>query len=221
MGKLVNFVTQLHQSTKRNYIQRMIDEKVKCMKISKKFGKDYWDGKRKYGFGGYYYIPNRWAPVAKKIIKKYNLTNSSKILDVGCGKGYLLYEMKKILPNLKISGFDISKYGLKNAKKEVKKYFFYHDAKNKFPFTNKSFDLVISLACLHNLKIFDLYKSLNEIQRVGKKSYVMVESYRNDQELFNLQCWALTANSFFDNVEWKWIFKNSKFNGDYEFIFFP
>ena len=79
----------------------MTNEKVKCMKVSKKFEKDYWDGKRKYGFGGYYYISNRWKPVAKKIIKKYNLTNSSKVLDVGCGKGYLLYEMKKILPNLK------------------------------------------------------------------------------------------------------------------------
>lgn len=220
MGKLVNFVSKLHKSTKRDYLDRMINQKVRCMKKAREFGYDYWDGDRKYGYGGYKYIPGRWKPVAKQMIKKYKITNNSKVLDVGCGKGYILYEIKKILPNLKVVGFDVSKYGLKNAKPEIKKYLFHHNAKDKFPFKNNSFDLVISLTCLHNLKLNDLEKSILEIQRVGKKSYIMVEGYRNEMELFNLQCWALTAESFFDDFEWKWIFKKLGYKGDYEFIYF-
>ena len=220
MGILRNFVTPLHTKTKRNYLERMVNDKVHCMKKGKEFEYDYWDGDRKYGFGGYKYIPDRWKPVAQKMIDEYKLTNNSSVLDVGCGKAYLLYEMKKILPNLEISGFDISKYGIENAKPEIKKYLFRHDAKDKFPFKDKSFDLVISVSSLHNLMLGDLESSILEVERVGKKSYIMVEGYRNEQELFNLQCWALTAESFFDDNEWIWVFKNSGYKGDYEFIYF-
>ena len=144
----------------------------------------------------------------------------AKLLDVGSGKGFLLYEIKKLLPKIRIFGFDISKHALKNSKKEIKKNLFLHNVKNKFPFKYKQFDLVISLGCLHNLKVFDLEKALKEISRVGKKQYIMVESFRNDKELFNLQCWALTAETFFHVSEWKWSFKKFGYKGDYEFIFF-
>ena len=115
-----------------------------------------------------------------------------------------MYEIKKKLPTAEVIGFDISTYAINNSKPEISLNLFVHNAKNKFPFEHNKFDLVISLACLHNLKIFDLVKSLKEIQRVGKKSYVMVESYRNCKELFNLQCWALTAESFFVPKEWEY-----------------
>ena len=220
MGKVKNFISKLHNSTKRDYVSRMVDNKVYCMKISKKYDKEYWDGKRRFGYGGYKYIPGRWTNVAKLLIKNYKLNNNSSILDVGCGKAFLLYEIKKLLPKIKICGFDISKYGLNSSKKEIKKFLFVHKAQNKYPFKNKQFDLVISLGCLHNLKIFEIKKALNEIQRVGKKSYVMLESYRNEKELFNLQCWALTCESFFDQDEWIWIYKNYGYTGDYEFIYF-
>ena len=220
MGKLKNFISKLHNSTKRDYVSRMVDNKVYCMKISKKYDKEYWDGKRRFGYGGYKYIPDRWTNVAKSLIKNYKLNNNSSILDVGCGKAFLLYEIKKLLPKIKICGFDISKYGLNSSKKEIKKFLFVHKAQNKYPFKNNQFDLVISLGCLHNLKIFEIKKALNEIQRVGKKSYVMLESYRNEKELFNLQCWALTCESFFDQEEWIWIYKNYGYTGDYEFIYF-
>ncbi len=220
MGILRNFVTPLHTKTKRNYLERMVNDKVHCMKKGKEFEYDYWDGDRKYGFGGYKYIPDRWKPVAQKMIDEYKLTNNSSVLDVGCGKAYLLYEMKKILPNLEISGFDISKYGIENAKPEIKKYLFRHDAKDKFPFKDKSFDLVISVSSLHNLMLGDLESSILEVERVGKKSYIMVEGYRNEQELFNLQCWALTGACFLHVDEWKWIFQKCKYSGDYEFIYF-
>lgn len=215
-----NFISQLHNATKRNYLQRMVNNKVHCMKIAKKYGKDYWDGKRKYGYGGYKYIPGRWKNLAKKLIKLYKLKAGSKVLDVGCGKSFLLREMLILQPNLKIVGIDISNYALKNGFKNKNLKLVNHKAEKKYPFKHNYFDLVISLGTLHNLKIFDLNKALKEIERVGKKKYIMVESFKNDKQLFNLQCWALTCQAFFSTSEWAWLFKNCKYTGDHEFIFF-
>ena len=220
MGKLVNFVTPLHKATKRKYIERMINDKVSCMLKAKEYEFDYWDGDRRYGYGGYKYIPGRWKPVAEQLIKEYNLDNGSSILDIGCGKGHLLYELKLLLPELKIKGLDISHHGIKNSKEEVREYIINHKAQNPYPFKDNEFNLVISLGCFHNLRIFDLETALKEMERVGKKGYIMLESYRNEQELFNVQCWALTCESFFDTKEWIWLYKHFGYTGDYEFIFF-
>ena len=220
MGKLVNFVNTLHSSTKRNYVERMMNEKINCMVEAKKYDKNYWDGDRKFGYGGYKYIPNRWKPVAESLIKTYNLKENSKLLDVGCGKGFLLYEIKKILPKIEIKGIDFSNYAIQNSKPEIKEYLSKKNAQDKFEYKDKYFDLVISIGCLHNLEIFDLSKSLNEIQRVSKNSYILVESFRNEEELFNLQCWALTCQSFFNTEEWVWLFNKFGYTGDYEFIYF-
>jgi ubiquinone/menaquinone biosynthesis C-methylase UbiE len=214
------FVSYLHKSTNRDCLGRMNDDKVKCMIKARKFEKDFWDGNRRYGYGGYKYIPGRWKEVALHLIKTYNLKAGSKVLDVGCGKGFLLKEMINIEPFLKVYGFDISKYAIKNAHKDVKKNFIVHSAQKKFPYKNLEFDLTISLATLHNLEIFDLKNSLKEIERVSKKKYIMIESYRNEKELFNLQCWALTANAFFSKKAWIWLFKEFNYSGDYEFIYF-
>ena len=220
MGNLVNYSTSLHQATKREYIKRMVDDKINCMLKAKEYEFDYWDGSRRYGYGGYKYMPDRWKPVAELLIKNYKLTNDSSVLDVGCGKAFLLYEMKLLLPNLKISGFDISKHGIDEAKKKIKEGLFIHQAQKRYPFQDKQFDLVMSLGCLHNLRIFELGIALKEIERVGKQGYVMLESYRNEKELFNLQCWALTCETFFDDKEWIWIYNHFGYTGDYEFIYF-
>ena len=220
MGKRKFFVNKLHHSSKRNYLKRMNNQKVKGMQIASKYGYDYWDGNRRYGYGGYKYIPGRWTSVAKKLIKNYSLNNNSHILDVGCGKAYLLYEIKLLLPKIKIYGFDISSYAIKKSKNIVRKNLFVHNAKNKFPYKDKKFDLAISLATLHNLSINELFSCIKEIERVAKKKYIMVESYNNFQELFNLQCWALTCKSFYYINDWNWIFKTNKYKGDFEFISF-
>ena len=220
MEKELNFIKKIHSSTKRNYFERMVLKKPLNVKIAKRFEKDFWDGKRQYGYGGYKYIKGRLRPLAINLIKRYKLNHKSKILDIGCGKGFLLYEIKKLIPRIKIFGFDISKYAIKNSKKEIKSSLFVHKAESKYPFKNKFFDLVLSINTLHNLKIFDLKKSLSEIERVAKKKYIVVESYRNDKEFFNLQCWSLTAEAFFNSEEWVWIFKHFKYKGDYEFIYF-
>lgn len=220
MGKLVDYVSSLHTSTSRSYVERMNDDKIGCMIEAKKYGKEYWDGDRRYGYGGYKYLAGRWKPVAEILINKYNLTNESSVLDVGCGKAFLLYEMKLLLPNLKISGFDSSEYGIENSKEEIKKNLFFHKAQEIYPFKDKEFDLVISLNTLHNLKIFELEIALKEMQRVGKNSYLCLESFRNEKELFNLECWALTCQSFFSPEEWIWVYNHFGYLGDYEFIYF-
>ena len=153
MGELVNIVTPLHIATSRDYLERMINQKVECMKVAKRYDQDYWDGDRRYGYGGYRYIPGRWKSVAECLIDRYSLTTGSRVLDAGCGKGYLLYEMALIEPGLEIAGFDISEYGLSCAKSEIKENLFRHDLAETFPCEDNHFDLVVSLGCLHNLSL--------------------------------------------------------------------
>jgi len=220
MGQLRNFVTPLHKATTRDYLARMVDDKVVCMLKAKEYEADYWDGDRRFGYGGYKFIEGRWKPVAEALIKTYNLKAGSKVLDVGCGKGFLLYEMLKLEPGLEIVGMDISNHGLANAHPDVKDKLIKYKAQDRYPFGDKQFDLVISLTTFHNLRIFELQVALEEVQRVGKQAYVMLESYRNEQELFNVECWALTCESFFDAAEWIWLYNHFGYTGDYEFIYF-
>ena len=220
MGQLRNFVTPLHKATQRDVLARMIDDKVNCMLKAKEYEADYWDGDRRFGYGGYKYLPGRWKPVAQALIETYGLKAGSRVLDVGCGKGFLLHEMQLIEPGLELVGFDVSKHGLASTIPECNATFFNYRAQDAYPFGDQSFDLVISLGALHNLRIFELKTALAEIQRVGKQGYVMLESYRNEQELFNLQCWALTCESFFDTAEWIWLYNHFGYTGDYEFIYF-
>lgn len=219
MGQLQNFITPLHKRTSRNYIGRMNDNKIECMKIAREYEQDYLDGDRKYGYGGYRY-DGRWEVVARELVRHYNLHEDAKILDVGCGKGYLLYELKKLLPQATVVGLDVSKHGLADAKEEIRESLILQKAQDAYHFKDKEFDLVISITTLHNLKIYDLKKALSEIERVGKHKYIAVESYRNEEELFNLQCWALTCEAFFSPDEWAWLYNYLGYTGDYEFIFF-
>ena len=219
MRKCLDIISSLHKKTKRDYIGRMNDNKVECMKVARQYGKDYWDGDRQYGYGGYKY-DGRWEVVAKRLIEHYELQEKAKILDVGCGKGFLLYEFKKLLPQCEVQGFDTSEYAIKKAKDEIRDNLFVHKAQEPFPFREKEFDLVYSITTLHNLCINDIKIALQEIERVGKSKYLAVEGYRNEEELFNLQCWALTCEAFFTPQGWKWIFKEFDYTGEYEFIYF-
>ena len=220
MGRLLEIVTPLHKMTARDYIGRMMDDKVQCMIKAKEYEFDYWDGDRRYGYGGYTYIDDRWKRVAQPLIDLYGLRPDAKILDVGCGKAFLLYEFKQLLPDAEIVGIDISRHGLADAKEEVRDNLFRYRAQDSYPWGDHYFDLVVSLGCLHNLRLFELEMAMREIERVGKNKYIMVESYRNELEQFNLQCWALTAESFLDTAEWIWLYQHMGYTGDYEFIYF-
>lgn len=219
MGRLMNIVTPLHKRTERDYIGRMQDDKVHCMLKGKEYEFDYWDGDRRYGYGGYSY-DGRWKVVAEQIIDIYGLKPDAKILDVGCGKAHLLYELRLLLPDAEVYGIDISRHGMGDAPEGIRDALFSYRAQDALPWGDHYFDLVISLGCLHNLRIFELQTALAEIERVGRQGYVMLESYRNEEELFNLQCWALTAESFFDTAEWIWLYNHFGYTGDYEFIYF-
>ena len=155
MGELLNIITPLHKKTHRDYIGRMQDQKVECMKVARRYDHDFWDGDRRYGYGGYKY-DGRWAIVAQQLVQNYQLPSNAKILDVGCGKGYLLYEFQKLLPQTTLVGFDISRYAIENAPKDLKANLFVHTAQESYPFLDKEFDLIVSNTTLHNLKIFDL-----------------------------------------------------------------
>lgn len=219
MKQLKNIVNTLHKRTKRDYVSRMTDNKIECMIKAREYEFDFWDGDRRYGYGGYKY-DGRWKPVAELLISEYGLKSGSKVLDVGCGKGFLIHEIKQLIPDIEVCGFDISEYAVENAKEEVRPFIKNGRAEEKYDYPDKYFDLVISLTTLHNLKIFDLFKALSEIERVGKEKYIVVESYTNEEELFNLQCWALTCEQFQRPEEWVWLFDKAGYTGDYEFIYF-
>lgn len=216
----IDFVSEVHKSTKRDYIGRvMSDDKAECAKVAKEYGYDYWEGNRKYGYGGYQY-DGRWRIVARKLANYYQLEPGQRVLDVGCGMAHLLYELTQVVPGVSVSGIDISQYALEHAKEEVRDVLQYGQAQ-AIPFQDNEFDLVISLATLHNLKIYELQKAVREIERVSKgNSYIMVESFRNDREEVNMLYWQLTCASYYSVDEWEWIYKEWGYTGDYSFIFF-
>ncbi len=216
----VDFISEVHNSTKRDYMARVLGaDKAECAKIAKEYGYDYWDGDRKYGYGGYRY-DGRWRKVAEKMADYYQLKPGQKVLDVGCGKAHLLYELTQAVPGLLVEGIDISEYAVEHAKEEVKEYLHVGCAQ-ELNYEDHSFDLVLSLAALHNLKIFDLEKAVKEIQRVSKgNSYIMVESFRNDREEVNMLYWQLTCTSYYAVDEWEWLYQKWGYTGDYSFMFF-
>ena len=216
----IDFLTAIHKSTKRDYLARVNEfPKAEAAEIAKRFGRDYWDGDRKLGYGGYRY-DGRWLAVAQALAKHYGLKAGDKVLDVGCGKGFLLYELTRAVPGLVVAGIDVSEYAIANAKEEVRPFLKVADAA-KLPFEDKSFDFVYSITTLHNLKCAALDKALREIERVGKRDkYVVVESFRNEKEKANLLYWQLTCESFFWPEDWEWWFRKTGYTGDYSFIYF-
>jgi SAM-dependent methyltransferase len=216
----IDFISPLHKQTKRDYLGRVNEfPKAEAAKIAKQFGKDYWDGDRKVGYGGMRY-DGRWRVVAEALARHYGLKSGDKILDVGCGKGFLLYEFTQVVPGVEVRGLDISRYAIENAKEAVRPFLQVGHA-NRLPCADGSFDLVISINTLHNLYCYDLEEALKEIQRVGKdQRYLCVESYRNEEEKVNLLYWQLTCEMFCTPVEWEWWFKLCGYTGDHSFIYF-
>lgn len=216
----LDFLSPLHKRTQRDYLGRVNEfPKAEATRIAREFGFDYWDGDRKYGYGGYHY-DGRWKAVAQALADHYQLQAGHTVLDIGCGKAFLLYELTQVVPGLKVTGIDISDYALAHAKEEVKP--FLHKANAlELPFDDQSFDFVFSLNTLHNLYCFELDQALREMERVGKGAkYLVVESYRNADEKVNLLYWQLTCESFYTPQEWEWWFEKTGYHGDHSFIYF-
>jgi len=219
----LDFLSVIHKSTKRDYLARVTDPdfpKAKAASLAKKWGFDYWDGDRKICYGGYRYMEGRWEKVARAMADHYGIKPGDKILDIGCGKGFLLYDFTKVVPSIEIAGIDISEYAIMNAKEEVKDHLVVGNA-TSLPFADNYFDLVYSITTLHNLHCYDLDKALREMQRVGKQhKYICVESYRNEEEKANLLYWQVTCEAFNTPEEWDWWFKHTGYTGDHSFIYF-
>lgn len=216
----VDFIMKLHQSTPRDYLERVAKyDKARCAEAALKWGKDYWDGERQYGYGGYKYN-GRWRSVAEAMAKHYELKPGARILDVGCGKGFLLYEFTQVLPGAQVAGLDISAYAVENAKEEVKPSLKVGSAV-RLPYPDKSFDFVVSVNTLHNLYNYELWDALKEIERVGRgPKHVVIEAYTNEREKVNLLYWQLTCRAFHAPKEWEWLFDKAGYTGDYSYIAF-
>jgi SAM-dependent methyltransferase len=217
----INLVQSMHDSTKRNYVQRVVEhDKAESATVARQWGRDYWDGDRRYGYGGYQY-DGRWRTLAQTLVDRYGIRAGMSVLDVGCGKGYLLYEFTQIVPGLGISGIDMSRYGVENAKEEVRSLLKVGSAV-ELPYPDHHFDLVVSLGVLHNLPLEDVFRAVPEIERVGRRQskYLMVESFRSEREKANLLYWQLTCLSFHSPETWAWIYNKCGYTGDHGFIFF-
>lgn len=219
----IDFMSVLHKSTKRNYLARVNDPdfpKAKAAELAKQYDFEYWDGDRRICYGGYQYIKGRWEKVARALADHYSLPANPKILDIGCGKGFLLYDILKVIPDAEVYGLDISDYAIANSKPEIRNRLQQGTA-TKLPWPDKTFDLVISITTLHNLYVYDLARALSEMERVSKAhKYLCVESYRNEQEKANLLYWQVTCEAFNTPEEWRWWFKTAKYTGDYSFVYF-
>jgi SAM-dependent methyltransferase len=216
----VDFLRTYQKASKRDYVARVVEhDKAECATIAKKWGEEYWDGPRQFGYGGYKY-DGRWLPIAKDIARHYGLKSGDKILDVGCGKGFLLYELTRAVPGVQVAGLDISDYGIANSKEEVRPFLKVGNC-IELPYRDASFDFVYSINTFHNLKIDELKSAVQEIERVGKQNkWICVESYRSEREKANLLYWQLTCMSFYNPEEWAWLYREWRYTGDYGFIYF-
>ncbi|MBP50060.1 MAG: SAM-dependent methyltransferase [Acidiferrobacteraceae bacterium] len=218
-----DFMSVLHKSTSRDYLARVNEPeypKAKAAALAKDWSYDYWDGDRRINYGGYRYLPGRWEKVAEALVHHYDLPDNPKILDVGCGKGFLLFDFLKARPDAQIYGIDISGYAIKNAKEEIRDRLQIGNATD-LPWPDDYFDLVISLNTFHNLYNYELADALREFERVGKEhKYLCVESYRNESEKVNLLYWQVTCEAFCTPKEWEWWFEYAEYSGDHSFIYF-
>ncbi len=215
-----DFITQLHTRTRRDYRERVaVHDKAECAAVAKRFDADYWDGDRRFGYGGFR-EDGRWAPVARRIADHYGLRAGMSVLDIGCGKAFLLNELARAVPGLFVRGIDISRYAIDHAPDDVREYLDEGTAAH-LPYPDASFDLVLSINTLHNLGIRDLEAAFGEIRRVGRgAAYIVVESWRDEGEKANLLAWQLTCESLHSTDGWVWIFERFGYTGDHEFIFF-
>lgn len=216
----IDFIQPAHQATKRDYLARVLaGNKAEFATIAKRFDIDYWDGSRNTGYGGYKY-DGRWQAVARRLAEHYGLKAGQRVLDVGCGKGFLLHDLASAVPGLKIAGLDLSSYAIEHAMSEVREFLQVGTAVS-LPYPDWHFDLVLSVNTLHNLYLPGLEIALREIERVGKKNkYIVMDGYRNEQEKVNLLYWQLTCESFFTPEEWEWVFAKSGYRGDYGLVYF-
>ena len=209
-----------YPKTKRDVNARLDEKTERHRKIARKFGKEFFDGSRSTGYGGFTYDPKFWTPVIPDFIAHFDIKPTDSLLDVGCAKGFMLADFKAALPTIKVKGIDISSYAIQNAHPLVSKDLILGDCA-ELPFEDNSFDYVISITTVHNHTYDMCIKALSEIQRVARKgSFVTVDAYRNEIEKRAMHAWNLTAKTILHVDEWRDLFEKAGYKGDY-FWFMP
>lgn len=213
MGKEINLL-DTYPKTLRDYDKRSREKTQEVISIAKRFDKEFFDGDRKCGYGGYKY-DGRWKTVVKRMKDYYNLPEDAAILDIGCAKGFMLHDFKEFMPNCTVAGIDVSTYAIENAMSFVKPFLRVASA-DSLPYPDNSFDLVISINSIHNLPLDRLKIALKEIQRVSRgNSYITIDAWHNEKERENLYKWVLTAETMMHVDDWKRLFNEVGYTGDY------
>jgi len=215
----LDLIARIHGATKRDYAARVFEGKAEAAAVSKQFGFDYFDGDRRYGYGGYVY-DGRWQALARDLADRYGLAAGQRVLDVGSAKGFLLHDLLDAVPGIEVAGVDVSEYAIENTMEAVRPFVRVADA-TELPFPDDSFDLVLSINTLHNLRLPELELALREIERVGKGSaYLVLDGYRDEREKLNLMSWQITCECFYTPDEWQWIFDRVGYRGDFGCIYY-
>jgi ubiquinone/menaquinone biosynthesis C-methylase UbiE len=214
MGKAIDLLVN-YPKTKRNVEERGLQKSEEDRSIARKFGKDFFDGDRRHGYGGFTYQSRFWKPVIPTFKEYWNLTANSSVLDVGCAKGFMLHDLVELIPGITVGGIDISQYAIDNAIEDMRPFIRVGDARS-IPFPDMSFDVVISVNTVHNLDHDGCGKALQEIERVARgKSFITVDAYRTDAERERMYAWNLTAKTIMSVDEWIKFFAKVGYTGDF------
>ena len=219
MGKEIDLLVNYPKS-KRNLDERATRKTEEDRAIARKFGQEFFDGDRRTGYGGFSYNPRFWQPVIPTFIEHWGLTGQSSLLDVGCAKGFMLHDLKELIPGISVKGVDVSEYAITNALPTVIDDVQVADAR-RLPFPDKSFEVVVSINTVHNLDRSDCIRALSEIERVARgRAFITVDAYRNYEEMRRMYAWNLTARTILSVDDWIRLFAEAGYTGDY-FWFIP
>ncbi len=200
--------------------EKSVDERASLItdehrRIAREFGHEYFDGSRLQGYGGYHYHPRFWGGVVQRFKDYYKLSWNSKVLDVGCAKGFMLYDLRRLIPGLTVTGIDVSRYAIEYAIPSVSPFLQVENA-GDLPYEDDSFDLVISLDTIHNLDRRGCEMALREIMRVTKKdAFIRVDAWWTEEQRERFMKWNLTALTYMSVDDWKKLFKEVGYIGDY------
>jgi ubiquinone/menaquinone biosynthesis C-methylase UbiE len=214
MGLEINLL-DLYPRSKRPIEERGKSITEEHRRVARLFGKEYFDGDRLTGYGGYNYHPRFWKETVRRFREHYQLAEDASVLDVGCAKGFMMHDFKQLMPHMTLAGIDVSQYAYDHALEDMKPFIRIGNAKD-LPYKDRSFDLVISINTIHNLDLNDCKKALREIQRVSRKNaFVTMDAWRTEEERQRMMKWNLTALTYMHVDDWKKLFAEVGYTGDY------
>ena len=213
-GREVDLLVNYPRS-ERNVDMREAGKTEADQAVARRFGEEFFDGDRRHGYGGFAYHPRFWQPVVPTFRDYYGLTGESSVLDVGCAKGFMVRDLKEVIPGISVNGIDISDYAIECAEDDIRHDLEVADARD-LPFDDSSFDLVVSINTIHNLDRGGVVQALGEIERVSRNfAFVTVDAYRNEEERERMMKWNLTARTILSDQEWLGLFAEAGYMGDY------